>query len=37
MDQHPQFKLIDYGFIYHNDLNFPDDDITWFLMEKTNN
>lgn len=27
-------KLIDYGFIYHRDKH-PQDDITWFLMEKT--
>lgn len=34
MDRHPQLKLIDYGFAYHRDPNFPQDDITWFLMEK---
>lgn len=28
-------KLIDYGFIYKNDPNFPQDDISWFLMEKS--
>ena len=27
-------KLVDYGFSYHRDLNFPQDDITWFLLEK---
>lgn len=27
-------KLIDYGFTYRRDANFPDDDITWFLLEK---
>ncbi len=27
-------KLIDYGFIYHNDNNFPQDDINWFLLKK---
>lgn len=27
-------KLIDYGFIYKRDLNFPQDDMTWFLLEK---
>jgi len=26
-------KLIDYGFIYKRDLNFPQDDMTWFLLE----
>ena len=34
MDRHPQLQLIDYGFAYHRDSNFPQDDITWFLMEK---
>ena len=26
--------LIDYGFVYHRDKIFPQDDITWFLIEK---
>ena len=26
-------KLVDYGFVYHRD-KWPQDDITWFLMEK---
>jgi pseudaminic acid biosynthesis-associated methylase len=34
MDRHPQIKLVDYGFAYRRDPNFPQDDITWFLMEK---
>jgi pseudaminic acid biosynthesis-associated methylase len=34
MEKYPQLKLIDYGFAYHRDPNFPQDDITWFLMEK---
>jgi pseudaminic acid biosynthesis-associated methylase len=34
LDRHPDLKLIDYGFVYHRDSNFPQDDITWFLMEK---
>jgi len=28
-------QLVDYGFAYRRDPNFPQDDITWFLMEKT--
>jgi spore coat polysaccharide biosynthesis protein SpsF len=32
---HPDLKLVDYGFVYHGDPNFPQDDLTWFLMEKT--
>ena len=34
MDRHPQMELVDYGFVYHRDPNFPQDDVTWFLMEK---
>lgn len=34
MDRHPKLQLVDYGFVYHRDPNFPQDDITWFLMEK---
>ena len=34
MDRHPQMQLLDYGFCYRKDPNFPQDDITWFLMEK---
>lgn len=34
MDRHPQMALLDYGFSYRRDPNFPQDDITWFLMEK---
>jgi pseudaminic acid biosynthesis-associated methylase len=34
MDRYPQMELVDYGFAYRRDPNFPQDDITWFLMEK---
>lgn len=34
MDRHPDLALVDYGFAYRRDPNFPQDDITWFLMEK---
>lgn len=34
MERHPSFNLVDYGFAYRRDPNFPQDDITWFLMEK---
>jgi pseudaminic acid biosynthesis-associated methylase len=27
-------RLADYGFAYHLDPNFPQDDINWFLLEK---
>ncbi len=34
MDRHPGLVLVDYGFAYHRDPNFPQDDLNWFLMEK---
>jgi spore coat polysaccharide biosynthesis protein SpsF len=34
LDKFQDLSLIDYGFIYHRDTNFPQDDLTWFLMEK---
>jgi spore coat polysaccharide biosynthesis protein SpsF len=34
MDKFSNLKLVDYGFIYHKDNNFPQDDLTWFLLEK---
>ena len=35
MSIYPDLQLIDYGFSYHKDPVFPQDDITWFLMKKT--
>lgn len=35
MDRYPDVKLLDYGFVYRRDPKFPQDDGTWFLMEKT--
>lgn len=34
MDRHPELQLVDYGFAYRRDRSFPQDDITWFLMER---
>jgi len=34
MELFPGVNLIDYGFCYHRDPNFPQDDITWFLLRK---
>ena len=34
LDQFPNTSLLDYGFSYHRDTDFPQDDITWFLIEK---
>lgn len=34
LKRHNDLRLLDYGFAYHGDPNYPQDDITWFLMEK---
>ena len=34
LEQFADLRLIDYGFAYRRDPAFPQDDITWFLMEK---
>lgn len=34
MDKFSDVRLIDYGFKYYRDNNFPQDDLTWFLLEK---
>lgn len=31
---YPDLRLVDYGFAYRRDPAFPQDDITWFLLEK---
>lgn len=31
---HPGLELVDYGFVYRGDPNFPQDDLTWFLLKK---
>jgi len=30
----PEYSLVDYGFVYRGDANFPQDDVTWFLLSK---
>jgi spore coat polysaccharide biosynthesis protein SpsF len=35
LDTFSDLKLLDYGFVYHRDPNFPQDDANWFLLEKT--
>ncbi len=34
LDSFPDLHLVDYGFVYHRDPAFPQDDVTWFLLEK---
>lgn len=34
LDYFKNLRLLDYGFVYHRDIHFPQDDLTWFLLEK---
>ncbi len=34
LDRFNNLQLVDYGFVYHRDRQFPQDDLTWFLLEK---
>lgn len=34
LDKYEELSLISYGFAYHRDTHFPQDDMSWFLMEK---
>lgn len=34
LDRYSDLSIVDYGFLYHRDPHFPQDDINWFLMEK---
>ena len=34
LDRYSDLHLLDYGFGYHRDPQFPIDDVNWFLMEK---
>ena len=34
LDKYGDLELVDYGFAYHRDNQFPQDDITWFLLRK---
>ena len=34
LDRFADLKVVDYGFAWHRDPNFPQDDVTWFLLEK---
>lgn len=34
LDRFADLRLLDYGFVYHRDNNFPLDDLNWFLLEK---
>ncbi|MFJ3484454.1 pseudaminic acid biosynthesis-associated methylase [Pseudomonas sp. NPDC090202] len=34
LDRFADLQLLDYGFVYRRDPQFPADDVTWFLLEK---
>lgn len=34
LERHPEFSLVDYGFAWRRDPLFPQDDLTWFLLER---
>ena len=34
LEKYNGLKLVDYGFSYKRDIVFPQDDLTWFLLEK---
>lgn len=34
LDKYSDLELVDYGFVYHRDTLFPQDDTTWFLLKK---
>ena len=34
LDMYPDLRLADYGFAYHRDKMFPQDDVNWFVLEK---
>jgi pseudaminic acid biosynthesis-associated methylase len=34
LDRFGDLRLADYGFVYHRDPQFPQDDLTWFLLAK---
>lgn len=34
MDRYPDLSVVDYGFVWRRDPNFPGDDANWFLLEK---
>ncbi len=36
LDSYPDLELVDYGFSYHRDPSFPQDDISWFLLKRKN-
>jgi pseudaminic acid biosynthesis-associated methylase len=34
LDKFPSLRVLDYGFVWRRDPVFPQDDVTWFVLEK---
>ncbi len=34
LDRYPDLSVVDYGFVWHRDVHFPQDDCTWFVLSK---
>jgi pseudaminic acid biosynthesis-associated methylase len=34
LDKFPSLRVVDYGFVWRRDPVFPQDDVTWFVLEK---
>lgn len=37
LDRYPDFNLVDYGFVWKRDSQFPQDDLNWFLLGRNGN
>jgi pseudaminic acid biosynthesis-associated methylase len=35
LDKYSNLHIVDYGFVWHRDPAFPQDDVTWFVLEKS--
>lgn len=35
LDMYSELRVVDYGFVWHRDPDFPQDDVTWFVLEKS--
>lgn len=34
LEKYPTLRIVDYGFVWHRDPMSPQDDVTWFVLEK---
>jgi spore coat polysaccharide biosynthesis protein SpsF len=35
LDRYKDLRVADYGFVWHRDPAFPQDDVNWFVLEKS--